>query len=144
MGLIYCITFSSNKKYIGQTRQSIKTRLIQHKNSKDNTLVSRAFKKYKEYKYEILIECDNNDLDEYEKYYIEKYKTITPNGYNLRTGGQNGYYFSDEVKFKCSLNARKRGKELPIYIYMKQKWVTDVDHLKNQRNISIINLFLKS
>ena len=117
MGLIYCITFPSNKKYIGQTRQSIKTRLIQHKNSKDITLISRAFQKYKEYKCDILIECNNNDLDEYEKYFIEKYQTITPNGYNLRSGGQNGYYFSDEVKFKCSLNARKRGKELPMYIY---------------------------
>jgi hypothetical protein len=117
MGFIYCITFPSGKKYIGQTRQKIEKRLMQHSVCKNDTLISRAFNKYKEYTYEILIESINEELDEYEKIFIEKYKTITPNGYNMRSGGQNGYYFSEEIKYKCSLKARIYNKDLPMYIY---------------------------
>ena len=118
MGLIYCITFPSGKKYIGQTRQTIKKRLTQHINSKDDTLISKAFKKYISYQYDILCECANDILDENEKYFIEKYNTISPVGYNLRSGGQNGYHFSQEVRLKCSLNARKeKESKLPMYVY---------------------------
>lgn len=117
MGFIYCITFPSNKKYIGQTRQSMKKRLVQHINSKDDTLISRAFQKYERYEIEILKECDNTELDEYETYYINLINTIIPYGYNMRSGGQNGYHFSEEVKLKCSLKARKENEILPMYIY---------------------------
>lgn len=118
MGLIYCIQFSSGKKYIGQTRQPLEKRLIQHLSSKDNTLISRAFNKYSDYECSILIECDNDKLDYYETYFINKFNTISPNGYNLRSGGQNGYYFSDEVKLKCSMKARNNiDDNLPMYVY---------------------------
>lgn len=35
-------------------------------------------------------EFDQNKLDELEKYYIEKYNAIKPNGYNMVPGGTNG------------------------------------------------------
>jgi hypothetical protein len=117
MGLIYCITFPSGKKYIGQTRQSMKNRLNQHKSSKDSTLISKAFKKYNNFEYTILQTCENAELDMYEVYFINKYETISPKGYNLSSGGQNGYRFSDETRLKCSLNARKKNNNLPMYIY---------------------------
>jgi group I intron endonuclease len=117
MGFIYCITFPSEKRYIGQTRQDIKKRLIQHKSSKDNTLISRAFKKYEQYKCEVLLECENEKLDVLEDKYISEYNTMSPNGYNMRTGGQNGYHFTDEVKVKCSKKARKQNDQLPMYLY---------------------------
>lgn len=65
MGIIYCITFPSGKQYIGQTRQKFETRLVQHKSSKDDTLIARAFKKYKDdFKTEIILEINDSLLDE--------------------------------------------------------------------------------
>lgn len=46
-------------------------------------------KKY--YKKEILETCDDvNKLCELEKYYIKKFNTIRPNGYNIASGGNGG------------------------------------------------------
>ncbi len=117
MGYIYYITFPSGKSYIGQTRQDYNQRIRQHKASNDNTLISRAFKKYDTYKLEILLQCNNKLLDEYEIKFIELYDTVSPNGYNLRTGGQNGYVFSEETRKKCSESQRKTNTNLPMYIY---------------------------
>lgn len=110
MGYIYYITFPSGKSYIGQTSQDYNQRIRQHKSSNDK---SRAFKKYDTYKLEILY----NLLDEYEIKFIELYDTVSPNGYNLRTGGQNVYVFSEETRQKCSESQRKTNNNLPMYIY---------------------------
>lgn len=120
MGLIYCIVFPSGKKYIGQTRQKINQRLNQHKSSKDDTIISNAFRKYKSFTCEILKKCDDDTLDMYEQHFISMYGTLFPNGYNLRSGGQNGYHFTEEVKLKCSIKARKKGCDLPMYVYIHE------------------------
>jgi len=119
MGLIYCITFPSSKQYIGQTRQKFEIRLVQHKSCKDDTLIARAFNKYKDdFKTEILLEINNSLLDEYEIKFINVYNTLTPFGYNSRSGGQNGYYFTNEIKLKCSISQRKdKDNKLPMYMY---------------------------
>ena len=119
MGIIYCITFPSSKQYIGQTRQKFEIRLVQHKSSKDNTLIAKAFNKYKDdFKTEILLEINDSLLDEYEIKLIDVYNTLTPNGYNSRSGGQNGYYFTNEIRLKCSLSQRKdKNNKLPMYMY---------------------------
>jgi predicted GIY-YIG superfamily endonuclease len=117
MGIIYCITFPSGKIYIGQTRQKLEKRLTQHKSCKDDTLISRAFKKYDTYKVDVLLIIDNSLLDEYEIKFIEIYNSLTPYGYNSRTGGQDGYHFSNEIREKCSKSQRKTNCDLPMYIY---------------------------
>ena len=40
--------------------------------------------------FEILIICFDEDLVKYEKEYIKKYNSQTPNGYNILSGGQIG------------------------------------------------------
>lgn len=46
---------------------------------------------FKYYEKTILHTCeDKNELCKWEKYYIEKYNTIRPNGYNIATGGEGG------------------------------------------------------
>lgn len=48
-------------------------------------------KKYNYYEKTILDTCtDKHKLCELEKYYIEKYNTIRPNGYNIADGGEGG------------------------------------------------------
>lgn len=99
MGIIYCYTNLINgKKYVGQTINP-KKRYNQHKssafNEKDkdyNTPLHRAFRKYgyDNFNYEVILSTSSLDiLNELEIYFIAKYKTQVPNGYNILEGGNN-------------------------------------------------------
>ena len=88
-GIIYKITNKVNgKSYIGQTRYTIEFRWKQHQHKKDNTYFHNAIKKYgiENFSIEILEECNINDLNSREIFYIAKYDTFN-NGYNLTIGG---------------------------------------------------------
>ena len=100
MGIIYCYTnLINNKKYIGQTinpemRYSAhKSNYQNPKNGEYNSLLHKAFRKYgfENFKYEILVQDidDINVLNDLEVYYISKYNTQVPNGYNVEVGGKN-------------------------------------------------------
>ena len=109
MGIIYCYTNLINgKKYVGQTINPEK-RYNQHKssafNEKDkdyNTPLHRAFRKYgyDNFNYEIILSTSSLDiLNELEIYFIDKYKTQVPNGYNILEGGNNpSRIFNEETK----------------------------------------------
>lgn len=101
MGIIYCLTFPNNKKYIGQTKQGLKTRLKQHIKQNYCTAVHNAIKKYNEYRCDILLEIDNNQLDYHEEKLICEYNTLVPNGYNIRKGGKTSG-FCEETKKNMS------------------------------------------
>lgn len=90
---IYKITNLINgHSYIGQSI-NITRRWRAHRNyDKDregNRPLYRAFEKYglKNFSFSILEECDVNDLDKKEQYWIAYYDTYN-NGYNLTLGGQ--------------------------------------------------------
>jgi hypothetical protein len=102
MGFIYCVTFPSGKRYVGQTTQSIEVRIGQHKKSKNSQLICRAFKKYSSYKVETLLEINNELLDMYEIKFIEMLNTLNPSGYNLSTGGGSGRKHSTYSREKMS------------------------------------------
>lgn len=94
---IYKITNLINGKiYVGQSIDIIE-RWKQHGykafNSNErayNSAIHLAFRKYgiENFQLEILEECPANELDEKEKYWIEKLNTLTPKGYNILQGGQ--------------------------------------------------------
>jgi len=100
-GEIYCLTSPSNKKYVGQCVKLLSNskkwgylnRWKQHirdtTNGKDNCrLLNNAIRKYnpENFTIELIIECEIEDLDYYENFYIEQLNTMTPNGYNLISG----------------------------------------------------------
>lgn len=65
---------------------------------------------------ELLEKVDNeNSLDEREKYYIKKYNSLTPNGYNIVNGGRyfkdDNPMFHDEIRKKIS--ERFKGENNP-------------------------------
>ena len=100
---IYKITNKLNGKvYIGQSIH-IKTRWIQHINAKDNFAIHNAIKKYGEenFKFEVLLECPAEMLNDWERDMIALYDCISPNGYNLTEGGE-GYQCSEETRLKMS------------------------------------------
>lgn len=111
MGYIYKITNTvNNKAYIGVTTQSNpNTRWSDHKshNRQGNgcPFLMKAFKKYGEdaFKFEVLIICFDEDVFRFESDYIKKYNSLSPNGYNVATGGKTNQSFlgkthSEETK----------------------------------------------
>lgn len=93
MGCIYKITNMINQKsYIGQTMQTLETRINKHfsRSQTATTGIDYAIGKYgkENFSVEQLCECDNSQMDELERYYIQLYDTYN-NGYNLTLGGQD-------------------------------------------------------
>lgn len=88
-GIIYKVTNKVNgKSYIGQTRYTLEFRWRQHQHKKDNTYFHNAIRKYgvENFNIEILEECNYEDLNSKEIFYIAKFDTFK-NGYNLTIGG---------------------------------------------------------
>ena len=91
MGYIYKIWNEDNDKlYIGQTSVGIKTRWSQHLSNymTNNAVLYRAMRKHGAgiFHIEQIEECENEKLNEREKYWIEYYDSYK-NGYNSTPGG---------------------------------------------------------
>lgn len=119
-----CIYLRTNlvngKQYVGQTNNFVNReydwKCLKAKYA--NNHISNARKKYglDNWKVEILRECKTQDeLNKWEMYYIIKYNTKHPNGYNLTNGGNGiaGFKHSEESKKKMSENTK--GEKHPQY-----------------------------
>ena len=144
MGVIYKLTFPSGKSYIGQTIRPFNERWRQHKNSAlvqpdgGCRLLNRAINHYgpNNITYEILFETEDEFLNNLEMEMIWLYNTLSPNGYNLKTGGNFNPEYSDESRLKMSESQKllyvndeeikkriqingvniKNKKQLPMYV----------------------------
>lgn len=90
MGYIYKITNNCNQKvYIGQTKRPPEERWYEHiHNNTINSLIHDSIKKYgvESHSFEVLEQCDDDLLNQQEKYWIAYYNSFY-NGYNLTEGG---------------------------------------------------------
>lgn len=108
---IYLIKNLINGKcYIGQTRRKISKRFKGHCRTASKggkSIIHQAIAKHGVENFtieELATAIDQVELDRLEQQFIEQYGTMAPNGYNLKTGGQNGgSQYSDESKQKMSL-----------------------------------------
>jgi group I intron endonuclease len=110
--LIYMHTAPNGKSYIGQTN-NLHRRNISHKNTDGCRAFASAIKKYGWDNFTHTIRAEGLTLDganQLEQELIASHNTLSPNGYNLKTGGKNGGRPSDEA-IKRSADAR-RGKRL--------------------------------
>ena len=93
---IYKITNRLNRKiYVGQTRQSIEKRFIQH--SKTDSPLGQAMQDcgLENFTIEIIEECETQDqANERERFLINVLKSKLPNGYNRSNGGEGGIHKS--------------------------------------------------
>lgn len=96
MGYIYLIENDiNNKLYIGQTIKTVRYRFNQHMNAalrgETYCLIYDDVRIYgrDKYHYKQLEKVNNEKLYEREEYWIRKYNTIDPNGYNQRYGGND-------------------------------------------------------
>jgi len=120
---IYLITnFENKKQYVGITKFSISERFYQH--AKRGFLLTEAIKKYGENKFfiELIEEVDTaGRAYELEQYYIKKYNTKVPYGYNLTDGGDGifGWEVTEEYRQECSERVKKLHKEKKVGMYGK-------------------------
>lgn len=108
---VYKITNTiNNKVYIGQSVE-IETRWKAHiralnRGDHTNEHLQAAWNKYTAacFNFEILCECDINDIDELEQKYIAQYKSCDDRyGYNYQTGGHNNHQLAESTKKKLSI-----------------------------------------
>jgi len=111
---IYCITSPSGKKYVGLSYNPEKRWCDHVKNahyaSQPLTLLGKAILKYGEnnFTHEILKSGLIKDAAiNCEKYFINKYKTLTPYGYNQTAGGEGLLDASPEIRQKISCGSKK-------------------------------------
>lgn len=106
----------NNKQYVGYTTKTLKERISTHIYKSRCKLNKHYFYLFKQalrkhgtdnFKWEVLEECfTKEECCKKEIFYISKYNTISPNGYNLTEGG-NGGFQSDETKLKISESVKK-------------------------------------
>lgn len=112
---IYKIISPKNRIYIGQSID-IEKRFNTYKNlnCKKQTILYRSFLKYgiEKHKFEVLCECNVEELNDKERYYQDVFSAIGVNGMNckLTTSSDRSGKFSEDSKAKMS-NFHK-GKKL--------------------------------
>ncbi len=108
----------NNKVYVGQS-VNIKDRWGSHKrklnkNCHSNLHLQSSWNKYGEdnFEFKVLEECDLNNINEREIYYIKKYNSANyEKGYNKTFGGQDSTRaYTNEVKEKMSFNRLNNSK----------------------------------
>ena len=116
--VIYKITNKFNgKSYIGQTVQSLERRWRSHcwpSRTNGCHALRSAINKYgsENFIVEEITKCKSvEEMNYREIFYIKLFDTMTPNGYNLRTGGDNSR-FSEESKLKLAKSCM--GRNIPI------------------------------
>lgn len=103
VGIYYFKNKINGKYYVGQS-VNLGRRYSRHKrfsnkeqHPSSETKLYRAFRKYgfDNFEYKILEECERDELNEREKFYIEKYDSVF-NGYNLTLGGDGASFMETE------------------------------------------------
>lgn len=183
-GLIYKIINNVNgKSYIGQTRSHYKSgegykqtgimyRWKQHKRSakiagtkyvcKQCRVLNNAIRKYGEEKFTIieLHRCSLEKLDIWEAYFITKYNTLIPNGYNMREGGMTGSpsielrkhlsrktkeYFSSahNKQMQSKLISNTQIKEMIKELYVSNIERIEIKPIKQGEKYKIVYMYVK-
>lgn len=98
---------TSGKSYIGQTRSSLRERRQGHYDNlkRYKNALGLAITKYgkDDFEWTIIQTCESiEELNKAEIKCIKEFNTVTPNGYNLTTGGEGGYIRSEENRLKIS------------------------------------------
>lgn len=98
MGYIYKITnIHNNKIYIGQTndykRRWTEHKCIAHTNYNYKSALYAAMRKYGNdaFTFDIIEKCEDNQMAERERFWIDTLNSMVPNGYNMTHGGEALY-----------------------------------------------------
>lgn len=110
MAYIYIIKNDVNDKmYVGQCMRPVENRFKSHLCCKDNAPLHKAMREIgsEHFYFEIVAECDDLDRLNTETYYIEKFNTLIPNGYNRFKHSSNGFSFNHHNSDSKELQSQK-------------------------------------
>lgn len=138
MAYIYCITNLVNgKQYVGKTTYSVTKRFKEHcldsqRERCEKRPLYDAMNKYgiENFVAKELIKCDVEELDSYERLFIDKLETYGSNGYNATKGGDGSILFDYEE----IASLYKEGKsmiEVASIVHCCVDTVSKVVHLYN-------------
>lgn len=102
---IYCITHTeSGKKYVGQSLNCLERWKVHTTPKKNSNGIKGAIMKYgvEAFTFSIIEECNKEDLNDREAWWISTLATLSPSGYNLTSGGGQGTTVSNETRNKQS------------------------------------------
>lgn len=135
---IYKITNKINKKsYIGQSVNPI-LRFEQHNYKNDsNSLIHKALKKYGREHFSLQILGWYQDYNEKEKYFIKKYSTLAPKGYNILQGGNEPPHYKGEKANGAKLTEQQI-KE--IKNILKYNWNISIAQISHKYQVSRANI----
>ena len=120
--IIYKITNDVNGKvYIGQTTRPMITRWKEHVSDSYNGCmypIHKAIRKYGVEHFHI-VQIDmalcRDELDSKEEYWIKELDSLTPHGYNIRTGGKSSRFSEEALKQKHdALYMKPSGRSNPV------------------------------
>lgn len=111
---IYKITNPKGKVYIGKSKD-IEYRFMQYALLDKRTTGTKLYNSLQKYTwdyhiFEIIEECNIDQLNEREIYWIEQHNSVKK-GLNIKYGGEGGNW-SEEAKLKASIS--RKGKPLPL------------------------------
>lgn len=121
-GIYKIINLINNKVYIGQP-VNIEKRWYGHKQDlikqyHNNKHLQNAWNKYGEnsFKFEVIEECNEEELNEREIYWIDYYGGCnSENTYNQRAGGLSGGKLSENTKEKISNTLKEKSYAHPVW-----------------------------
>ena len=130
---IYCITNLINgKQYVGQS-VDMETRMNDHIHSDSNSKIHQAIVKYgvKNFRFEPLIRCSREELDEQEVKFIRLLNTYEK-GYNQTRGGQH-HVFNIEYNYENYSELKKK-------ISDKERVISDLKQTNRGLELRIVKL----
>lgn len=125
-GHVYALIFPNGKGYVGQTQRNPLRRFWDHrsaaKNSNRGSRVYRAWRKHGEPTLIILGEFPPSALDAKEAEFIRAFGTLAPCGYNLESGGNEGFAHPEtREKISAAGKGRKHSPETLAKMSAAQK-----------------------
>lgn len=124
---IYKITSPTNKVYIGQS-VNIEKRWETYKRNlgKGQTRLYNSFKKYglHKHKFEVLCQCNINELNNMERFYQDAFCSISGSGLNCLLTGDD--YTSGKISEYSIINMRNGAKNRTVsYEQLKKMWAVN-------------------
>ncbi len=106
--IVYTISRNSVVRYVGATVRNLDARWIEHKKATSkNTALAHAIRKYGAEAFvieHIASALNETDLMELERILIDQHNTVSPHGYNLKTGGLQNFIISDETRGRMTVS----------------------------------------
>lgn len=133
---IYKITnLVNSKSYIGQSVH-IERRWQEHCSPSAKSIIAKAIQKYgkENFSFEVLEECSCQDLDNLEQYYLNKFQTLVPYGYNVLNVGERphhscsiGLFYQAEQVQKDILYSTLTFQEIAEKYYTSTRTITRIN-----------------